>query len=346
MATIAGLLTSPWVLGLIATLLVAAVAVFASGALRREAFEAELGIASLCAMKWQDFAALVGTWLAGRGLQRSGGDRKLGDGGFDLLLERGTSTYLVICRNASQQQVTGQHVGELQRTMQHEGAEGGLIVSCGPSDTVTVEQARQRGVEVIAGHALWRQIRGLVPYDVRDDAEAGAARKARQRLLLALGVAVLVGAATWFVATLLQSPAVDTPTPVARPATRAPTAAPAPTPAAAPPAAASAPAPSALPDPTLSEAQLETRRATVAMDVRSIPGVEDATWSTKSTLVIVLPAGTTNVADTFVADICRILLQYEEQRYSRLQLEIPPAAGTAAAGGDAPPSQVRWRQCR
>lgn len=343
MATIAGLLASPWLLALVAAIVVALVAVFASGALRRDAFEADLGIAALCAMKWQDFAGLVGTWLGGRGLQRSATERKLGDGGFDLLLERGTSSYLVICRNASQQQVSGQHVGDLQRTMQHEGAEGGLIVSCGPADSeALVEQARQRGIEVVAGHALWRQIRGLIPYDVRDDAVAGAARKARQRLLLSIAASVLAGAATWFGATILLTPAGDgVAAPAARPAARAPAPAAAP-----PPPAAAAAKPAALPDPTLSEAQQETRRATAAMDVRSIPGVEDAVWSTKSTLVLTLPDATATVPENLVADVCRVLLQYEEQRYSRLQLEIPAAPGTVGADGTAPPPQVRWRQCR
>lgn len=343
MATIAGLLTSPWLLAAIVAIVVLIVAVFASGALRRDAFEADLGIAALCAMKWQDFAGLVGTWLAGRGLQRSTTERKLGDGGFDLLLERGTSSYLVICRNASQQQVTMQHVGDLQRTMQHEDAEGGLIVSCGAADTAAlVEQARQRGIEVVAGHALWRQIRELIPYDVRDDAEAGAERKRRQRWMVSVVAALVAGVATWFAATLLQSAPDDgasATVPVSRPAPR-------PAAATAPPAPATTTGtPAQMPDATLTEAQLETRRATAAMDVRSIPGLDDAVWSTKSTLVITLPAGTTTVADTLVSDVCRILLQYEEQRYSRLQLEIPAAPGTGGPDGAAPP-QVRWRQCR
>lgn len=338
MAMIAGLLTSPWALGVIVLLLVGIVAVFASGALRPHAFEADIGLAALCAMKWQDFANLVGSFLGERGLQRSATERKLGDDGFDLLLERGNSSYLVICKNAHGQHVTPQSVTELQRTMQHQEAEGALITACGPADAATLDLARSRGIEVIAGHALWRQIKHLLPYDVRDDAEAGALRARRKRLVLSLAAAVLAGVATWAVATWLQSTPAPVVAPVPRPAPREPA------PAATTPASAAIMPPSAtpavrMPDPTLSEAQHETRRAQAAMEVRSIPGIDDASWSTKSTLVIGLPSSTGAVPDTLIADVCRVLLQYEEQRFTRLQLEV--ASGVA----DQPPT-VRWRQCR
>ncbi|MBB5206718.1 restriction endonuclease [Chiayiivirga flava] len=343
MATIAGLLTSPPALAAIVALIVGVATVYATGALRRHVFEADVGLAALCAMKWQDFATLVGSFLGERGLQRSTSERKLGDGGFDLLLERGTSSYLVICKNAGGQQVTPQNVTDLQRTMQHEDAEGALIIACGRADVATLDLARSRGIEVIAGHALWRQIRHLLPYDIRDEAEASARRMRSRRLWIAVGAALLAGALAWAAASGLGSTpdaAVDRPQPAA-PRPVAPAVPPAPTaatpvPHAAPSATGTAPG---LPDPTLSEAQLETRRATSAMEVRSIPGVDDASWPTKSTLVVSMPASTGAVPDTLLADVCRVLLQYEEQRYTRLQLEV-------ASGVEDQPPTVRWRQCR
>ena len=101
-----------------------------------------------------------------------------------------------------------------------------------------------------------------------------------------------------------------------------------------------------MPDPTLDDAAMETRRATSAMEVRTLPSVEDAQWSTKSTLVVRLSGHETNVSDTLVADICRALLQYEEQRFSRLQLEIAPNDTGLTATGEVQPPTVRWRQCR
>lgn len=339
---IAGLLTSPLALALIALLAVGGLAVIGSGALKRHDFEARFGLAALCAMKWQDFARLVTTFLGERGLLPSPRERKFGDGGFDLLLERGTSSYLVICKNANNHEVSRQTIVDLQKSIQHHEAEGAVVAACGPADAMTMDLARSRGIEVVAGAALWRQVRHLLPYDVRDDAEAAAKRESQRRLILSGFAGLLAAVLTWLlVAWLTATPAAPSPATTAEPtATPSPVAAPASAPAAAaPPTAPPATAP-LLPDPTLTEAQLETRRATAAMEVRSIPGIDDADWSTKSTLAIALPASTEAIPETLIADICRILLQYEEQRFTRLQLDV------AAASPDAPAVAVRWRQCR
>ena len=341
---IAGLLTSPLALALIALLAVGLLAVIGLGALKRHEFEARFGLAALCAMKWQDFARLITAFLGERGLLPSARERKFGDGGFDLLLERGTSSYLVICKNANKQELSRQVIVDLQKSMQHNEAEGAVVTACGPADAMTMDLARSRGIEVIAGAALWRQVRHLLPYDVRDDAEAAAKRESRRRLLLSAGAGLLAAVLTWMLVAWLTTPVATPPAPAAN--STAPTPAPSTPvqPVASPPAAAatsSTPPTSAplLPDPTLTEEQLETRRATAAMEVRSIPGIEDAAWSSKSTLAIALPA-TTEISDELIADICRILLQYEEQRFTRLQLDV------AAASADAPPAAVRWRLCR
>ena len=340
MAMIAGLLISPLALALIALVTVGLLAVVASGALKRHDLEARFGLAALCGMKWQEFAHLITAFLGERGLLPSPRERKYGDGGFDLLLERGTSSYLVICKNANKQEVSRQTIVDLQKSMQHNEAEGAVVTACGPADAMTMDLARSRGIEVIAGAALWRQVRHLLPYDVRDDAEAAAKRESQRRLALSGAVALLAAVLTWLLVAWLTA----APTPQAPPAS-GPTAAPTPAVApvnAPPPAAATPAAPAAplFPDPTLTEAQLETRRATAAMEVRSIPGIGDAAWSTKSTLAISLPAGTDTIPDTLIADICRILLQYEEQRFTRLQLDV------AAESPDAPAAAVRWHQCR
>lgn len=342
---IAGLLTSPLALALIALLAVGLLAVIGSGALKRQEFEARFGLDALCAMKWQDFAHLITAFLGERGLLPSPRERKFGDGGFDLLLERGTSSYLVICKNASHQDVSRQTIVDLQKSIQHNEAEGAVVTACGPADAMTMDLARSRGIEVIAGAALWRQVRHLLPYDVRDDAEAAATRESRRRLLLSGGAALLAAVLTfalvgWLTATPVAPPPAAPDAPVAAPASTAPVQAAAPQPPAdTAPATPPASAP-LMPDPTLTEAQLETRRATAAMEVRGIPGIDDAVWSTKSTLMVALPAGTETISDTLIADICRILLQYEEQRFTRLQLNV------AAASPDAPAAAVRWRQCR
>lgn len=359
MAMIAGLLASPPVLALLAFLLVGAIGLPLSGALRRRRFEAVHGLAALCAMRWQDFAQLIEALLAERGLKRSRTERTPGDGGFDLLLERGTSRYLLVCKNAADQQVAAQTLIELQTTIEREEADGAIVATCGYAEPAALERARSRAIEVIAGHALWRQVRHLIPFDVRDDAVAAAARASRQRLLRLLGVAVLVTVLVWIVAThVVGTPAAPNPNPVA-PATRAPAMpesppAVGPAPIAAPASAGSTPA---LPDPTLTEADHENRRSQSAAEVRTLPGIADASWSTKSTLVVSLAGNVTTLPDALVDDICRVLLQYEEQRYTRLQLEFGGGSAAAPAAdapvdpapapdGDVHPPTVRWRQCR
>lgn len=348
MALLAGFLTSPFLWAVIALVVVFGIAVFATGALRTHSFEAERGITALCAMKWQDFAALVTTFLGERGLRRGAVDHRPGEGGFDLLLERGTSRYLVVCRNAATQHVTAQTVSDLQKKVQHEEAEGALILSAGPADAGAIELARSRSTEVIAGATLWRQVKHLLPFDVRDDAEAGARRERKRRLLRALGIAVIAALLAWVAVRFLVTPEPKPAPPATRPAVTAPAATPAtppPAPAATTPAPAT-PAAAQLPDPTLSEAQQDTRRAQSAAEVRTLPGIADAVWSTKSTLVLSLSGAEDSITEVFVADICRVLLQYEEQRFSRLQLEVAPSTSGIPESGEVQPPTVRWRQCR
>ena len=70
-----------------------------------------------------------------------------------------------------------------------------------------------------------------------------------------------------------------------------------------------------------------------------LPGDFDDTSSSRlheSSVRMVEPVDALAVV---VEDICRSLLQYEELRYTRLQLDVP-------AGTQGQPAQVRWRQCR
>ena len=69
--------------------------------------------------------------------------------------------------------------------------------------------------------------------------------------------------------------------------------------------------------------------------VGSLEQVDNAGWSTQSTLVIRMLRAD-GIDSGLVNEACAILVQYEELRYSRLQLE-PPADSTAP---------VRWRQCQ
>ena len=87
----------------------------------------------------------------------------------------------------------------------------------------------------------------------------------------------------------------------------------------------------------LSDDERLQRRQTAASRIAELDQVESAMWSTQSTLTIRM-LHTDGVDDTLVAAACGLLADYEEIRYSRLQLEAPAVGATTAP--------VRWRVCQ
>lgn len=334
----ASLLNHPWPIALATLVIVFLLMARILGAFRTERVEANAGIALLCAMRWNEFSRLISEVLKDRGMQPAGTDRAPGQDGFDLLFARGTARYLVQCRNGANQVVTSAAVGQLHALAQVEGADGAIIVSCASADPEAVKLARERRIEILAGPELWAHVRAWVAHDQRVDAESVALAARRKRLLSATLVALAAAIAAFAIVSLTApTPTASPPREpgAAAPVTPEPAVTPQPTPQSTP-----QPAAPALPDATLTDQQLASRRASAVMEVRDLTQVANAVWQTRSTLQISLQE---MLADaelaTLVDDICRSLLQYEELRFTRLQVDVP--------GGDADqPMQVRWRQCR
>ena len=80
--------------------------------------------------------------------------------------------------------------------------------------------------------------------------------------------------------------------------------------------------------------QLARRRADAAKQVSQISQVATAAWAAPRTLLITLNH-TDGKDKVLVEEACRILLQNEEMRFTRIQLN-PPSDSTQA---------VRWRLC-
>jgi restriction system protein len=335
------LFSNPLLVGLLAALVAGVVASFAAGLWRGGRNETAAGIHALCGMKWREYSHLVEDLLRERGFARSGEERRPGDGGFDLLMTRGSSRYLVECKNGAAHRVTEQAVRDLASLVELQGAEGAVLATTGHVDAGAYTVAANRRVELLAGNDLWRQIKPWVPHDLRAEAEARARGGFTRSLGITLAVAIAAGA---LVALLMPAvapvgaPAVVAPGPAA-PASREAAAPAAAEPPAAAPVAAPAEAPIALPDPTLSEDQLAARRAQAAMEARGNPAVQNVVWSTKSTMVVSLRQPGTEITDALFDEVCRILVQFEEMRYTRLQIESPAQDPNAAP-------TVRWRQCR
>ena len=85
----------------------------------------------------------------------------------------------------------------------------------------------------------------------------------------------------------------------------------------------------------LTDQERTQRRLVAASRIADLDAANNALWSTQSTLVISLVNGD-GIDSGIVNEACAILTEYEELRYTRLQLEPPADAGVP----------VRWRQCQ
>lgn len=301
-------------------------------AFRTEKDEAKAGVKLLCAMRWKEFSQLISEALKDRGMQAASTDRAPGQDGFDLLFTRGNSRYLVQCMNGATQHVSAQAIGQLHHMVQMQGADGAIVAACGNAEPAAQTLARERRIELVAGADLWNQVKPWVAHDQRVDAEDAARAARNKRLLISAAVALLAAVVAYATAShFAPAPVVQTP-PAASPATRsaAPTTAPAAETSAAPTAPAA----------ELNEEQLASRRALALLEVRGLTRIQSASWSPPSTLLI-QPHDTLDDQQLaeLVKDICQAVLQYEELRFLRLQLDVP-------TGNPDHPVQVRWRQCR
>jgi restriction system protein len=326
------MLANPILLGLGLGLVAGLAASFVLGLWHSDRSEARAGVQALCSLKWRDYAHIIEDLLRDRGYARTGEERRPGEGGFDLMVTRGTSRYLVECKNGAAHRITSAAVRDLAAMVEMQDAEGAVIATTGKVDPDAASLATSRGIDLIAGDELWRQVKPWVPQDLRAEVELQARTGLTRRIGFSIATAVLVG----LIVTALVPTAIDTPG--APPSTSRPAVPTAPA-ATAPSSATALGIPPAMPDDTLTESQLAARRASVALELRGNPTLHNVTWATKSTLVIALHPGDTAISDRLFDEACRALVQYEELRYTRVQIE------GASASADSPPN-VRWRQCR
>lgn len=348
-------LMSPPVVALLAALLAFGVAVLALGAISRRREELRAALAALCAMKWSEFAHHVTAVLSQRGLRPDDLHRRPGDDGFDLRMNRGSARYLVQCKQGGAFHVTAATVREFADMVRLQGAEGGILVTTGVVDAAARRRAGVSGIELIAGNDLWRQLKPLLPLELNQDIAARAAAAQRRQLLGSAAIGLVVGLLAWSLFWTLapQSPASSVvaapPLPPGWPLpVEGAAGTPDPSPAitadggAAPPASGAdvAALPMQMPDPTLDAGQLAARRAQAERQVRELPQVANASWTTRSTLLLELHReGEDPVPEAAIAAACEQLVRFEELRYTRLQVQADDPR-------EEDDSRVRWRQCR
>ena len=323
------MLSQPFVLALLAALVVGLLLSFGLGLWKSDKHQAAAGMTALCGLKWRDFSHLIEDILQERGFARAQEERSPGDGGFDLLMTRGSSRYLVQCKNSAAHHVTEQGVRDLASQVQLKGAEGAVLATSGLVEPAAAQLAANRRIEILAGADLWRQVRHFMPHELRSEVETRGRAEIIKRVGLSVAGAAIAGLAAAALSPQPQDP-IATEAAVTRPQGAA---------AASPSPAAVEPAVRAPIDTSLTEEQLAARRAGTAMEVRNNPIIANAVWSSKSTLVVSLRQHGAAITEPLFDEVCRIVVQSEELRYTRLQIESP-----AIEDGGAP--TVRWRQCR
>lgn len=352
---------SPLVAALVATIAALVASTWWFGVHRRRLAETEAGVQALAGMKWRECAGLVLQAMEEKGYKELPSSRQPGDGGAEFLLVKGDERCLLGYKHGTAYRLGEANVRDFANAVQLQGATSGMLVTLGTAEGFARDLARRYGVDLTDGRSLWPQVEPFAAPQmvvaIREQA-AGQIRKG-QRLgiiasvvlglvVFAAGYAMQPGEPEPALATPASAPAAaESAAPPSADAAQSPAAAPAGETAAAEPEApvsrftdqASRDAEGALREleevAKLTEQQRIERRLAAATEVGELEAADSAGWSTQSTLVIRMnrPDG---IDTGLVNDACAILVQYEELRYTRLQLE--PPAGTAG--------QVRWRQCQ
>jgi restriction system protein len=293
--------------------------------IKRREDEAEAGVQALADMRWREFSHFVVDAMRHRGYNVDVNAEALERGQqSDFILQRDGKRWLLSCKHGSAYRIGAQAVKELEDALNFNGAAGGLLVTTGQVQSDARAAAARARIEMLGGTALWKEIAPLLPESLRDQMATAAEHRAKRQMGLAWAGALVAGLAVGFFAGGGDPP---TPTPTPTPAKVT-------SPAPARPNPPPAPAREAVTDtraPLDPAAQEELDRITVADRVSNLPGVDNAVWSTRSTLLVFL-------ADDEVdrlPQVCSVLEHYEALRTSRVQLQ-PPAGSTRP---------VRFRQC-
>lgn len=314
-------------LALVVMLAVGAVASLYVWNVHRRRDEAAAGIRALSAMRWREFSQFVLDAMRHRGYDvLTPGDEAERGQQTEFLLSKDGKRSLLSCKHGSAYHLAAPAVAELAASVNFQGASSGLLVTPGQIDAAARAPAREAQIELIDGVKLWPEVAPLLPPSLTEEVSANAKARAKRLIAFAWFGSLALGA----VVAMLGAGSGDS-APPAPPVARAPVVA-TPTPAA---PVAQAPMPTPAPAPTTEEERValeDMQRLEVVRTVSSLPGIDRALWSTRSTLLVHLAGDGSDRLN----EICAILERYEGLRTARVQLQ-PPQGST---------ERVRFRQCR
>lgn len=342
---------SPWIAAAGATVLSVLASTWWFGIHRRRLAENSAGVRALAGMKWRECAGLVLQAMEDKGYTELPSSRQPGDGGAEFLLLKENERCLLGYKHGTAYRLGEANVRDFANAVQLQGATSGMLVTLGSAEGFARDLARRYGVDLIDGRSLWPQVEPFAPASLVEDIRHQAASSIRRGQQMGLAGSVLLGLVVFG---LGQLGGEDPPIAVAPIAPAAPVAGtPAPTPAVTQ-AEAITPAAPAEPEfqdeasrqasdamkelaavAQLTDEERALRRRQAAARVADLKQADRANWSTQSTLVVGL-AREDGIDAGIVNEACAILVEYEELRYTRLQLEPPQASKVP----------VRWRQCQ
>lgn len=276
--------------------------------------ETDAGIVALSAVSWRVFIHMVLDAWSRRGFERVV-DHEQVSGDRDFVLEKHGQRWLLSCKHGSAFVLGKPVVNELANEVNLKGAAGGFLVTQGQiTDDARPVAALQR-IELLDGPALWPELRGFIPPEQLGAIRAKAAERARRGTLLSWLAALVVGIAAFLTLPAPRAPAVDAPPPATTPSDATTT------------QAADAGAQEGTPKPSI-----EDQRQSLLNAVSTLAEVDQAVWSSESTLQVFLA----RVDGDAFQRICPLVERFDELASSRIQLTPPP-------GSDA---LTRFRQCR
>lgn len=306
------------------------------GIVKRRQAEIQTGVSTLAAMKWRECVGLVIQSLEKEGYREEISSRQPGDGGTEFLLKKGSALTLLSYKHGTAYHLGEANIRDFANGVQLIGASKGILVTLGTVENMAKDVAGRYDIQVIDGNALWPRIEGFLSSNTLDTVRQQASAQTKSKVQLGAAISVGLTILSFFVFGGIGSMSGSDTAETTDSALVA---------QAIPAAGASKPV-----DPTvaqlnatakamdeidkLTDQQLAKRKAETALSIAALPTVNSAIWYSASTLQINLNTEK-NDDKGIIDEICRILTQREELRYTRLQLE-PPAGSTVP---------VRFRQC-
>lgn len=248
----------------------------------------------------------------------------------ERVLRRGNRSVLLVYKHGTTYRIGQAAVRDVELRREKAGIDEAMLATLGQVDDEAQAAAKTMGIELLDAARVWQKVEGLLEERVRTDVVREAEEKVRgPRTMATLGATFLGAVIVFFgsqtgerLATLGETSPATGAAAAVQPMTATPAAMNA-VPATNEPAGVEVPAMS-------EEAAASVRRAALAQSVMDVSGVERATWSTSTTLVISLSPRVS--AESATDAICAMATLYPEVREARLQFDSVGA-------------ETRWRRC-